>query len=125
MIPALFFVMNFALEFGFSPVLFILLVPAGLYFPRFYASQQKKLRETSVRADLPFFADLLALSTEAGLDFIGAIQRIVDKAENSTLVITCKVEVGGGMESTFQLHYRYFKKDLYCFVEEEEPCEIK
>jgi len=47
------------------------------------------------------------------------------KAENSTLVITCKVEVGGGMESTFQLHYRYFKKDLYCFVEEEEPREMK
>jgi len=47
------------------------------------------------------------------------------KAENNTLVVTCKVEVGGGMESTFQLHYRYFKKDLYCFVEEEEPREIK
>ena len=26
-----------------------------------------------------------------------------------------------GIESTFHLHYRYFRKTLYCFVEEEEP----
>src|SRR5690606_3875816 len=36
-------------------------------------------------SDLPFFIDLLALSTEAGLDFINALQRIVDKAEDSVL----------------------------------------
>lgn len=83
--PALFGVLNFALEFGFSPLLFVLMIPIGLYLPFFYAGQEKKNREISVRADLPFFADLLALSTEAGLDFIGAIQRIVDKAEDSVL----------------------------------------
>ena len=46
-------------------------------------------------------------------------------AENTTMVITCKVEVGGGMESTFHLHYRYFRKTLYCFIEEEEPTDIQ
>lgn len=85
MVPGIFAVLNFALEFGFSPIVFVLMVPAGLYLPRMYASQEKKNREISVRADLPFFADLLALSTEAGLDFISAIQRIVDKAEESVL----------------------------------------
>ena len=45
----------------------------------------KKSRYISVVADLPFFIDLLALSTEAGLDFINSIQRIVDKTENSVL----------------------------------------
>lgn len=83
--PALFAVMNFALEFGFSNALFLMMVPVGIYFPQMYANNRKRDRELSVRADLPFFADLLALSTEAGLDFIGAIQRIVDKAEDSVL----------------------------------------
>ena len=47
------------------------------------------------------------------------------KAENTTMVITCKVEVGEGMETNFHMHYRYFRKMLYCFVEEEEPTEIQ
>ncbi len=85
MFPGLFAVLNFALEFGFSPFVFVLMIPLGFYFPIFYARREKANREISVRADLPFFADLLALSTEAGLDFIGAIQRIVDKAEDSVL----------------------------------------
>jgi tight adherence protein C len=77
--------LNFALEIGFPTPLFAVLMPIGYYFPILYANREKRNRETSVRADLPFFADLLALSTEAGLDFISAIQRIVDKAENSVL----------------------------------------
>jgi tight adherence protein C len=35
---------------------------------------------------MPFIVDLLALSTEAGLDFIGAIQKVVEKANPSPLV---------------------------------------
>jgi tight adherence protein C len=85
MIPALFAILNFALQFGFSPYLFLIISPVGFLLPRWYATQEKKAREISVRADLPFFTDLLALSTEAGLDFISAIQRIVDKAEGSVL----------------------------------------
>lgn len=83
--PAFGLVMNFALEMGIPAVLFVLMMPLGFYGPILHANREKRSRETSVRADLPFFADLLALSTEAGLDFIAAIQRIVDKAENSVL----------------------------------------
>lgn len=83
--PAFGLVMNFALEMGVPAVLFVLMMPLGFYGPILHANREKRNRETSVRADLPFFADLLALSTEAGLDFIAAIQRIVDKAENSVL----------------------------------------
>lgn len=85
MIPSLLALLNFALEFHFPYFLFVAMIPAGMWFPRAYASQERKRREISVRADIPFFADLLALSTEAGLDFISAIQRIVDKAEESVL----------------------------------------
>lgn len=35
---------------------------------------------------MPFIVDLLALSTEAGLDFVGAIGKVVEKAKLSPLV---------------------------------------
>lgn len=47
----------------------------------------KKKRELSVRADMPFYIDLLALSVEANLDFFQAIQKIVDKAEGTDSVL--------------------------------------
>ena len=34
---------------------------------------------------LPFIVDLLALSIEAGLDFVAAIQRVIDKAPKSAI----------------------------------------
>ena len=49
------------------------------------ANGAKKKRYTAVILDLPFFIDLLALSTEAGLDFIGSIKKIVEKAHGSVL----------------------------------------
>lgn len=84
-LPAFLALMNFGFQFGVQWIVFIGMAPLGWYFPFIYANREKRMREISVRADLPFFADLLALSTEAGLDFIGAIQRIVDKAEGSVL----------------------------------------
>ncbi|MCE3010959.1 MAG: type II secretion system F family protein, partial [Proteobacteria bacterium] len=85
MFPLLMGVANFTLAVGLPWPMVLGMIPLGAYFPFIYANQQKKEREDSVRADLPFFADLLALSTEAGLDFIGAIQRIADKAQGSVL----------------------------------------
>ena len=43
------------------------------------------------------------------------------KAENNTLVITCHMEIEGGLVAPFHLHYRYYKSKLYCFIEEDEP----
>ncbi len=83
--PALMFILNFALQLGFSPVFCFVLGLLGWFFPNFYCATEKKQRTTSVVVELPFFIDILALSTEAGLDFIGAIQRIVDKAKDTPL----------------------------------------
>jgi tight adherence protein C len=83
--PGFMALMNFALEAEISPLLLLAMVPLGWKFPEIYASREKRNRQASIRTDLPFFADILALSTEAGLDFIGALQRIVDKAQNSAL----------------------------------------
>jgi tight adherence protein C len=83
--PVLLLVVDFALELGNPPAMMVLLGMFGFYFPHHYVNTEKKKRYVSVIVDLPYFIDILALSTEAGLDFIGAIQRVVDKAENSVL----------------------------------------
>ena len=83
--PFFLFVFNFAYDAGLPIVLIVGAGLGGWLFPDIYAKSEKKKREMAIQADLPFFADLLALSTEAGLDFIGAIQKIVDKAQNSVL----------------------------------------
>jgi tight adherence protein C len=57
----------------------------GWAFPDVHCTQARKRRYLAVVMDLPFFIDLMALSTEAGLDLMGSIQRIVDKADDSVL----------------------------------------
>ena len=69
------------------------LVPLGWNFPNFHAKAMRNRRVRSVRIDLPFFIDLLALATEAGLDFSGAIQRIVVKARGSGSVLAEELDV--------------------------------
>ncbi len=86
MFPALMATMNFALSMGVPWVVFLILVPLGFQYPPVYARSEKSRRANQCRRDLPFFADLLALSTEAGLDVIGAIQRIVEKASEDNVL---------------------------------------
>ena len=85
MFPLFFVLLNFALQFGYSYWMAFGIAALGGYFPHLYCASQKKKRYLAVIADLPFFIDLLSLSTEAGLDFFGAIQKITDKAKNSVL----------------------------------------
>lgn len=86
MFPGVLVIMNFALGMGMPWLMILAMAPLGVYYPQIYAKAEKQRREVKVRKDLPFFADLLALSTEAGLDFIGAIQRIVDKASDDSVL---------------------------------------
>lgn len=85
--PVFIFILNFSLELGFNEMFLAVMAPVGYYLPIMHANGNKKKRELSVRADLPFFVDLLALSVEAGLDFFSAIQKIVDKAEGNESVL--------------------------------------
>jgi tight adherence protein C len=86
MFPALLVILNFALRLGYPYPLVLVLGGVGAFFPHLYCQQEKSRRYVEVVVELPFFIDLLALSTEAGLDFINAIQRITDKADPSVLV---------------------------------------
>jgi len=92
MLPVVLTILNFALQLNYPAIVFLALIPIGWHFPNMHANAMRSKRITSVRLDLPFFIDLLALATEAGLDFSGAIQRIVEKARGSGSVLAEEFE---------------------------------
>ena len=58
----------------------------GYFFPVLWINQSRTARQKAIRRALPFVVDLLCLSTEAGLDFVGSVARVVEKAEASPLI---------------------------------------
>jgi tight adherence protein C len=63
-----------------------LLFFAGWFYPDLWINSRIKKRQKQILRAMPFIVDLLALSTEAGLDFVGAIGKVVEKAAPSPLV---------------------------------------
>ena len=41
-------------------------------------------------------------------------------SEDKTLVVNCNIENGDSSILAVKLHFRYFKSELYCFIEESE-----
>lgn len=58
---------------------FLVVVGALAIAPVAWLRQALKERHQSIESSLPFVLDLLTLSVEAGLDFMSAIQRIIEK----------------------------------------------
>jgi tight adherence protein C len=120
--PLMFMICNFALQLGMPMPGIPLIALIGFYFPNLYCSQQRNQRYTSVVSDLPFFIDLMALSTEAGLDFMGALQRIVEKASQSTLaeefqIVLKDIKLGSSRrESLTRLAERLDMPEITSFV---------
>lgn len=92
----LFLIIGFPVLLGFMKVAWEMEIPAyafpismvlGYYYPdKIWLSSVIKTRQEDIRRAMPFVVDLLALSTEAGLDFMGAIGKVVEKAKPSPLV---------------------------------------
>ncbi len=91
--PVFLYIMNFSLDLGLGPAMVICLGMIGFFMPQMHCKAMKKSRELSVRVDMPFFIDLLALSVEAGLDFFGAIQKIVDKVADKESVLSAELQI--------------------------------
>ncbi len=58
----------------------------GYMYPNLWITGNRKRRHEEIRLQMPFVLDLLTLSTEAGLDFIGALQKVVEKTRSGPLV---------------------------------------
>ncbi|MEK6626551.1 MAG: type II secretion system F family protein [Bdellovibrionota bacterium] len=57
----------------------------GFFYPNIWISGKKQQRQVDVINAMPFCVDMLALSVEAGLDFIAAMTKVVEKAKPSAL----------------------------------------
>ncbi|HEY8278599.1 MAG TPA: type II secretion system F family protein [Bdellovibrionota bacterium] len=85
--PILLTFMKFAWEMDIPPWAYPASMVIGYYYPdKIWLSSVIKRRQEEIRRAMPFVVDLLALSTEAGLDFMGAIGKVVEKAKPSPLV---------------------------------------
>lgn len=86
LLPLMALIYNFALNVANPMVLIIIFGAVGYYFPELWLKSVIKERQQEIRLALPFVIDLLSLCTEAGLDFMGAIQRVVIKAKRSPFI---------------------------------------
>ena len=68
-------------------------------YPTSWLSRELKARHNSIRRSLPFVLDLLTLSVEAGMDFMTALQRNVDRRRidalgEELLVVVREIQLG-------------------------------
>ena len=57
----------------------------GLYYPNIWLNDQVNKRHFLITRALPYNIDLLTLSVEAGLDFTGAVGKVVEKGKTGPL----------------------------------------
>ena len=85
-LPLTGFIYNLGLNLT-NPILIIIIFGlVGYFFPDLWIKNLIKDRQRQIRLAIPFVVDLLSLCTEAGLDFMSAIQRVVQKAKRSPLI---------------------------------------
>ncbi len=57
----------------------------GFFYPDFWIKGKIEERQKEIIFNMPFVVDMLALSVEAGLDFMAAIMKVIEKAPKSVL----------------------------------------
>lgn len=77
---------NLFLDAQISPQMFVGSVVMAFFMPNMDVSSKRSARQLEIRFAMPYVVDLLTLSIEAGLDFMGAIGRVVEKAPQSPLI---------------------------------------
>tara|TARA_Y100000780_G_scaffold232582_1_gene267448 strand:- start:30954 stop:32348 length:1395 start_codon:yes stop_codon:yes gene_type:complete len=66
---------------SFVPIISVL----GFFYPDMWLSGKIAKRKEELIQNMPFIVDMLALSVEAGLDFMAAIQKVLEKAPPSAM----------------------------------------
>ena len=94
----------------------------GFIYPNFWVNGLITARHKLVIRALPFVVDLLALSTEASLDFIGAIQKVFEKASPSPFIdeltqVLKEIKVGSSRaEALREMAFRINMQEVNSFV---------
>ncbi len=84
--PVLYLAMREGFEASWPLTLTPLMGVLGYIYPDIWIKSKADKRKSEIVMQLPFIVDMLALSVEAGLDFVAALTRILKKAPPSALL---------------------------------------
>lgn len=84
--PFLFLCTRWFLEADWPLIITPAMGIVGFYYPNMWVNGLIENRKAEILRGMPFIVDMLALSVEAGLDFMAAIQRVIEKAPPGPLV---------------------------------------
>ena len=85
MVPAIFLFMLTSIGFNVPSVMIPIFAVLGFYYPDLWMSERIKSRRREILIHLPYTIDVLTLSVEAGLDFIAALTRLIQKTKRNAL----------------------------------------
>ncbi len=83
--PIVFLLLRTFLEEDWPLKLLVLIVVAGYFYPDLWIRGKIKSRQKEITYNMPFSVDMLALSVEAGLDFVAAMSKVIGKAKPNPL----------------------------------------
>lgn len=83
--PILFMAIRTFLEETWSLQLIPALAFIGFFYPDFWIKGKIEQRQKDIIRAMPFCVDMLALSVEAGLDFVAAMAKVIEKAKVNPL----------------------------------------
>lgn len=84
--PPLAILFTTALEIVLPTILIPLLAVLGYFYPDLWMKQRINARKKEILVHLPYTIDILTLSVEAGLDFIAALSRLMEKTKPNALL---------------------------------------
>ena len=83
--PILFMLVRTFLEETWSLQFIPVIAFIGFFYPDFWIKGKIDARQKDIIRAMPFCVDMLALSVEAGLDFIAAMSKVIEKAKANAL----------------------------------------
>ena len=83
--PILFLIIRTFLEADWALSLIPITGVVGFFYPDLWISGKIEERQKQVIRSMPFSVDMLALSVEAGLDFIAAMAKVIEKSKPNPL----------------------------------------
>ncbi len=84
--PVLFIIIRALMEETWTLAAIPVIALVGFFYPNIWMGSRIEARKDEMIRGMPFIVDMLALSVEAGLDFMAAIQKVIEKAPPSPLV---------------------------------------
>ncbi|MFH1222807.1 MAG: type II secretion system F family protein [Pseudomonadota bacterium] len=121
-LPCIVYLYNMLADLGL-PIYYVpLLGVFGWFFPSLWINGVIKTRQEQIKREMPFVVDLLTLCVEAGLDFSGAMAKVVEKGQPGPLrdefeIVLKEVQLGAmRSEALKNMGERIGLKEISSFV---------